>query len=296
MANKSAGLQEGMELLTKQFPAADHVAHDPVRFVRRYSHQEDAEVAGLIASSLAYGSVKQFSLALEKILAQLGPSPSRFLKDAQNPLPPSKIYYRMNRPRDITAFLHIISQLLKNHGSIGGLFQSLWRSHDADTGPMLNRFFEKAMAVDTSAFYGTKTKPHGLRFFFADPSTGSACKRINMFLRWMVRPDDGIDLGLWSFIPKNRLIVPLDTHIFRIARYIKFTKKKSPGWKTAKEITEAFKRFDPKDPVKYDFPLCHLGISGRCPIKISPHCCQTCPLLPGCPRGQRATKNRYKST
>jgi len=111
--------------------------------------------------------------------------------------------------------------------------------------------------------YGKDIHPHGMMHFFPTPAKGSACKRMNLFLRWMVRDRD-IDFGIWKGIPKNKLVIPLDTHIARISRCLGFTMRRSADWKAAVEITNALKQFDPDDPVKYDFALCHHGIAGMC--------------------------------
>jgi uncharacterized protein (TIGR02757 family) len=130
-------------------------------------------------------------------------------------------------------------------------------------GPGLTGLMAELLSVDTSPVYGEDIKPAGLRQFFPSPASGSACKRANLFLRWMVRDRD-IDFGIWQGIPKNKLVIPLDTHIARISRCLGFTERKSQDWKAAVEITESLKKFDPEDPLKYDFALCHHGISGMC--------------------------------
>ncbi len=280
----------GLERLLAECHSSEHLPHDPVRFPRRYRDPADAEAVALIASSFAYGAEELFSAVLEKILGALGPSPARTLRD----LSPRdsrflRLYYRMNRGVDIAAFLFVIGGIIRRHGSIRALFERFWRER-GEIHPLLSDFFSAVMAVNTRPVYGRNLHPHGLRFFFVDPSTKSACKRINMFLRWVARPDDGVDLGLWDFIPPDRLIVPLDTHLFRIGRYLKLTRRRTPGWRAAEEITNALRRIDPADPLKYDFALCHLGISGRCPIKLSAACCRVCPLLDGCARGRRAVR------
>jgi len=119
--------------------------------------------------------------------------------------------------------------------------------------------------------YGRNIHPSGMTQFFPSPAKGSACKRINLFLRWMVRDKD-IDFGLWRSIPANRLVIPLDIHIARISRCLGFTKRASADWKAAIEITEALKKLDPADPLKYDFALCHHGISGVCRGRNNPGC------------------------
>ncbi|MDR7513161.1 MAG: DUF2400 family protein, partial [Armatimonadota bacterium] len=103
----------------------------------------------------------------------------------------------------------------------------------------------------------------GVQFFFPRPSSGSGCKRINLFLRWMVRRD-AVDLGVWRAIPPSKLVIPLDTHVIRVGQCLGLTRYRTPGWRMAAEITRSLRQCDPADPVKYDFALCRLGMSGEC--------------------------------
>jgi uncharacterized protein (TIGR02757 family) len=130
------------------------------------------------------------------------------------------------------------------------------------------------MSVNTSKVYGKDVRPRGMAQFFPSPVKGSACKRMNLFLRWMVRKKD-IDFGLWKSIPGNKLVIPLDIHIARISQCLGFTRRASADWKAAREITEALKKLDPDDPLKYDFALCHHGISGLCKSGDD-SACKTC--------------------
>jgi uncharacterized protein (TIGR02757 family) len=171
--------------------------------------------------------------------------------------------YRFNTEKDILCLIYITSHILKRWGSLKNLFYSHYRPQHDDIEEAINNFVECMLAIDTSPVYGKDIKPYGLKQFFPSPEKGSACKRMNLFLRWMVRYRD-IDFGIWDEIPPSKLIIPLDTHIARISRCLGLTERASSDWKTAKEITESLKRLDPGDPLKYDFALCHLGISGLC--------------------------------
>src|SRR3569832_1913961 len=192
------------------------------------------------------------------------------------------IYYRMNTSEDLLAFIYLMSRTVRKYGSIGALFRSLYREEEPDLGPTLSRFVGAVFSFATGPVYGKNVIPDGLRQLLSSPASGSACKRLNLFLRWMVRPDDNVDFGLWKEIPPGKLVIPLDTHIIRISRYLGLTARKSPDWKMAKEITYSLKRLDPHDPLKYDFSLCHLGISGACPIEKDRAKCSVCPLLAAC--------------
>ena len=121
-----------------------------------------------------------------------------------------------------------------------------------------------------------------MRFLLPSPEEGSGCKRLNLYLRWMVRRGDGLDLGLWTSVHPRQLLMPVDTHVARIAAYIGLTRRMSPGWRMTEEITASLRRLDPGDPVRYDFALCRLGILDACPRRRNPVICADCPLEPVC--------------
>ncbi len=132
-----------------------------------------------------------------------------------------------------------------------------------DVEAALEDFSRRARAVDLRPAYGRRPRQPGAHYFFSRPSTGSACKRLNLFLRWMVRRD-AIDPGGWTSVPARQLVVPLDTHTIRVGKCLRLTRRASPGWKMAADITASLRAFDPDDPVRYDFALCHLSMMGAC--------------------------------
>lgn len=280
-AYKSQRLKETLDRFYREYDFTGRIRHDPIEFPHRYKRSEDIELAGLIASSFAYGKVELFKPVVEEILSRMGKSPYSFLMDFDVKKQGDTISfkYRFNEARDIACLLFIVHALLMKYSSLENVFKRHHSPADPDTGGAIAGFVDDVMSVDTSPVYGRDLHPPGLTQFFPSPVKGSACKRMNMFLRWMVRDRD-IDFGLWKGIGKDKLIIPLDTHIARISRCLGFTKRKQDDWKTAVEITEALKRFDPEDPLKYDFALCHHGISGLC--KTRDHAgCPECPLRTG---------------
>ena len=140
------------------------------------------------------------------------------------------------------------------------------------------------MSLDRGRFYpgGLPGAGQGVRYFLPSPRDGSACKRLNLFLRWMVRRGDGLDFGLWREVSTAKLVIPLDAHVSRIARYIGLTDRPTPSWRTALEVTARLRRFDAEDPVKYDFSLCRLGILKLCPKKRNLTKCRNCSLVEVC--------------
>ncbi|HET6370782.1 MAG TPA: TIGR02757 family protein [Nitrospiria bacterium] len=282
-------LRAALETLIKRPHFGQRVQDDPVEFPHRYTDQNDIEVVGLISALLAYGQVPLFKRVVERILEIMEGRPTKFCAETDPSLLRvrfEKIYYRMNSGRDIACLLYFIGEILRRHGSLRKLFYDGYRENEDDIAPALSRFVDRMIAFDPTPIYGKNQRPYGLRQLFSSPDRLSACKRFNLYLRWMIRPADGVDFGLWSEIPPSKLVIPLDTHIVRISRYLGLTRRRSPGWSMAKEITEGLKRFDPIDPLKYDFALCHLGISGACPIEKDRLKCGVCPLLASCRKGQ----------
>lgn len=253
-------LKNILDRFCDEYDIAGRINSDPIEFPYRYENPADKEITAFIAASLAYGRVTLFKPVINKILKQLGDHPAEFLFSfdvrKQGALF-DDISYRFNTTDDIRAFLDIIHLLLVQYGSLKTAFL---RHFDGSVYGMLSGFVSTVESLSQKE-NGTTGMPSGLKQLFPSPAGGSACKRMNLFLRWMVR-DKMPDLGLWKEVPKSSLIIPLDTHIGKICRTMKLTHRKSNDWKTAAEITDKFSQFDPEDPVKYDFALCHQGISG----------------------------------
>ncbi len=226
---------------------------DPLEFLYNYKDRLDQEIVGLIASSLAYGKVNQILKNVQKILNILGKRPRLYLMTKS----PSEIKkdilgfkYRFTTEEDMFSLLIGIRGIIKQYGSL----ETGFKSH-------LNNKKHPKIIYALMGFCEEIKKASGnkINFLIPSPSKGSACKRFNLFLRWMVRSDK-VDPGCWEGIPSSILIVPVDTHMFTIAHTLGFTKRKNVDLKTAIEITEKFKYIQPNDPVKYDFALTRLGI------------------------------------
>jgi uncharacterized protein (TIGR02757 family) len=149
-------------------------------------------------------------------------------------------------------------------GSIEEFFREGYEPDAIDIGDALDSFSRRAMALDLTAVYGRRVPARtGVGYFFPRPSAGSGCKRLNLFLRWMVRRDE-VDLGAWTSIPRGKLIVPLDTHVIRLGRCLRLTRYRSAGWRMAADITASLRAIDPADPVRFDFSICHVGMMNAC--------------------------------
>jgi uncharacterized protein (TIGR02757 family) len=262
----------------REYDFRQRVLHDPIEFPHRYKNTGDIEIAGFLACCFAYGRIGLFKPVIDRILSIMGKSPHGFLLDfsiAGQAKRFEGIQYRFNRNQDIICLLYMLHIILRKEGSLESVFIKHFRETDENIGNGLTAMMDRFLSVDTTKIYGRNLKPSGLTQFFPSPAKGSACKRPSLFLRWMVRDKD-IDLGIWKNIPKDKLVIPLDTHIMKISQCLGFTARNSADWKTAVEITESLKKFDPVDPLKYDFALCHQGISGICRGERDKSVCSGC--------------------
>ncbi|HWI40768.1 MAG TPA: TIGR02757 family protein [Verrucomicrobiae bacterium] len=263
-----------------------HLANDPLSFCHRFTEGADREVAGLIASSFAYGKVSIILRNLEQVFSLIGPSPRSFVEDFR-PRQGLRLFsgfrHRFNDHRDLCALLLAARLMIAESGSIGGFFRQGYDPAAEDVGCALSSFSARVLALDYSPVFGRGALSPGFRYLFPSPAGGSACKRLCMYLRWMVRGEDGIDLGVWGGIDAAKLVIPVDVHIDRLARCLGLTTRGQADWRTAREITAALRRLDPRDPVKYDFSLCHLGISEGCDGTDSDGC-GACLIAGACTR------------
>lgn len=265
-----------------------HLANDPLSFCHRYSDPADQEVAAVIASAFAYGGIKIILRTLESIFIELGPSPCSFV-ESFTPGKALKTFsgfkHRFNDGRDLVGLLWAIRQMREASGSVNAFFLRFHDPSARDVTAALNGYVSAVLALDYRPVFGSSAAPSGsyFPFLFPAPADGSACKRLCMFLRWVVRPSDGIDLGIWCGVSPSQLVIPVDTHISRICSYLGFTRRTSADWRMAQEITAALRRLDPADPVKYDFSLAHLGISEGC-TGADPLRCLSCAIKGICPQ------------
>jgi uncharacterized protein (TIGR02757 family) len=262
---------------------AGHSVSDPVWTVHRYEGAADREVVAFIASALAFGRVQSVLNSIEGMLAVMGTSPAAFVRGFEPARDRDRfkhLVHRWTNGADFAALAWILRQMIDRSGSIENFFVEGLANDAIDVGEALQSFSTRALALDVAAVYRRKPKP-GVAYFFSRPSSGGACKRLNLFLRWMVR-EDRVDLGVWKKVRPGQLIVPLDTHIIRVGQCLRLTRFKSPGWRMAADITASLRAIDPVDPIKFDFSICHLGMmnacgfgkktgNSRCPLKGACH-------------------------
>lgn len=262
----------------------DYLSLDPIQFLKNYSSPEDQEIVAFVAAALAIGRVDLFQKAIAQVLDAMQPSPSAFIKsfnanmwDGLN-----GFVYRFYKQKDIGLLFSILHQLLEQEKSLENIFLGGYEEDHPHIGKALSVFIEKIMGFDPKPFYPKMPdKGKSIRHFLASPEDGSSCKRLNLFLRWMIRKDD-LDIGIWKRIPSSRLIIPVDTHIARLGRKLGLTQRKSADWKMALEITESLRKLNPEDPVKYDFSLCTIGKLNACPKPGDDFSCIHCPVYKFC--------------
>ena len=242
-----------LEKFCRDYENRDFIKDDPVQFPHRYSDKRDIEIAGFLASLFAYGKRELFINVLNKLFAQMGKSPYEFVKKGGKI---EDIEYRFSKNIDAAQILAILRKLYTtDNSSLEELFAYGWNQF-GEVVPMLQSV--------TDYFYANVTEEVTAGFYhlIPNPVNKSPLKRMNMFLRWMVRSGE-VDLGVWDFMPKSELLIPLEVHVARISRKLKLLNRSSNDIKSVQELTEKLKEFDKNDPVKYDFALFGYGVNNR---------------------------------
>ena len=289
--------REGAQDIERALGGDRPAVPDPVQLVHRYEDSADREIAGFCAAGLAFGRVESILRSVDRLLEVMRPSPAAFVRafdPATDQRKLESLGHRWTRAEDLAALLLVLRRMLDHAGSIESFFVEGDDPCAPDVGPAIESFCRRALDTSLSTVYGRAPARPGVAYFFPRPSLGSACKRLNLYLRWMVRRD-GIDPGGWTRVKPSRLIVPLDVHVVRVGRCLGLTRRTSPGWEMAREVTGALRQFDPDDPVRYDFALCHVGMRDQCgfgrPVRDG-----RCPLRGFCrPAGRRPRRSRRPS-
>lgn len=272
------------ESVYARYHRAEYLHADPLLRVYAFSDDADREIAALVSALLAYGNVAQIKKSLDRLFSRLGPYPSQVLLHAsfgelQRLL--RSFRHRFQTGDDIAALLWLMGQTQREFGCLEQAFLTFDEGSDYAT-----------MVEGITSLWGEwclrdkrltrVAQSRSFRHLVSTPSRASACKRWFLFLRWVVRPRDGVDLGLWKNASPSKLLFPVDRHILRIANNLGIVRSCQATLRIAREITDFFRRIDPMDPVRFDFALCHLGILGVCPTKPDMDACRRCELTPVC--------------
>lgn len=259
--------EDALERAHRNAPWEEWIHRDPISLVRAYDAPNDQEVAGFIAASLAYGRVSGILASVKRALAVMAPSPAVFV-DAFNPASDGALFdgfaHRFHGPASMVAMVDALRVVRARHGSLGAAFMAHHAADAPNTAGALAGFVgelrDHTRAVHGAA-WAARADLYGWRHTLASPDDGSACKRLHLFLRWMVRSGSP-DVGAWKGVTPDRLLMPVDVHVARLARAIGLTHRASPCQRMAEEITDALRAVDPRDPVRFDFVLSHLGMDG----------------------------------
>jgi uncharacterized protein (TIGR02757 family) len=285
---RAARLKPLLDSLRDSRPWAERIAADPVEFPHRFHDARDVEVVALLSSALAYGRAALFKPKIEQVLARLGPAPAARLEGltvAALPRLLDGFVYRFNLPADVGVLLMGMGACLREHGTLEDVFLDA-RARAGDWRGALSGFARRVReAADERAIVKALGPVRGLDHLL--PVGDGAAKRLSLFLRWMVRGPDEIDLGVWRRVSPADLVIPLDTHVARLSTWLGLTSRATQGWAMAEEITASLRALDATDPVRYDFALCHLGMSGACPARPVKANCRRCPLVSECRVGRR---------
>lgn len=243
-----------LDKLAKKYETVDFIKDDPIQFPHRFYDKKDIELAGFIASLFAYGSRTQFISKLNDFFKYTKNEPTNFIKNDDFSIIKSQNFnYRFSKPDDIVEWLRLLSELYNTSNGLEELFAYGYNQDNT---------LDTMYRVVADYFYSRVSDIFGQGFYhlLPDPRKGGAMKRINMFLRWMVRKSD-VDLGIWDFIPKSELRIPLDVHVARLSREMLLLNRKNNDMKAVIELTNNLKQFDKEDPVKYDFAIFGLGVN-----------------------------------
>lgn len=236
-----------LDELVKKYESEEFIKDDPVQFIHKFNSKKDIELAGFIASLLAYGSRKQFISKLVELFEIAQNEPLNFVQNFDKRLI-GNFNYRFGKPNDFISIFEILKELYNTSDGLEELFEHGYRQ---------NKMFQTAVDY----FYARADKNVGQGFYhmIPNPENGGAMKRMCMYLRWMVRKSV-VDAGIWQFMKPSELYIPLDVHVGRISREMGLLTRKANDFKAVIELTKNLKKFCPEDPVKYDFAMFGLGI------------------------------------
>jgi uncharacterized protein (TIGR02757 family) len=248
---KFSALKEYLDIKYNEYNSPAFIEFDPISIPHRFTKKQDIEISGFLAATIAWGQRPTILRNASALLQLMDDAPHEFILNFRtNDLKPfGSFVHRTFNGTDLVYFLRAMQKIYRSHDSLEDLFR---KSHLSDAAN-----YKEAIGGWRKFFFSL---PHEKRSekHFSDPIAGSAAKRINMFLRWMIRKD-GVDFGIWKMSPAL-LTCPLDVHSARVARKLKLLKRKQNDWLAAEELTDKLRLLDPKDPVKYDIVLFGLGV------------------------------------
>jgi uncharacterized protein (TIGR02757 family) len=278
LTRREVAVKAALDAIRARCDMAARREADPVGFAHAYREDADRELVALVSACVAFGNVKAIRAKLGDLLARLGSRPALLADD-----PPALRAclrgwkHRVFRGSDVACLLAGARAVQRESGSLGARFEA----ELARSGVLRVALAAWCDAIRSAGGLRRDAARRGPSHLLADPRGPSGSKRLLLYLRWMARGPDGVDLGLWHVDPA-RLLVPVDVHIHRLSRNLGFTKRRDLSWKTTEEITASLARLDPADPASYDFSLCHMGMLQGCPSRRDPRRCEGCGVKPVC--------------
>ncbi|MFN8673852.1 MAG: TIGR02757 family protein [Candidatus Sericytochromatia bacterium] len=260
-----------LDSLVLKYKNPSFITNDPIRFPHRYTEPKDQEIMGFIAAMMAQGKRTKIVESIEKIETLMGKKPYDYIANFNYEIEKerfkdfSHFAYKNILGSEIVCIFYLLKQVIQKYGSLKALFLE-------GLDPKTQKNSKEALIHFTKVIFSQEAPPDPdividgkIKSLLPSPEKGSACKRLNMMLRWFVRKDD-VDLGIWSEVPASMVLIPLDFHVSKLSRELGLTTRKQDDWVTAEQITERLKEFDPEDPSKYDFAIFGMGISGEKPF------------------------------
>jgi uncharacterized protein (TIGR02757 family) len=306
MSRRGRELAPFLDALAERYHKSGYLGSDPLQLVHEFSDGADQEIAGLFCALLAYGNVKQILASLRRLFAAMDGHPARFVLEFEYPYAARRLRgfkHRFTDEEDILCLCYLLHQVMREHGALETLFVQGMDPQDEDLVGAAGRFINRLHSHDFAPHFDRERmlRKGSFKHLLPRADKGSACKRIHLWLRWMVRPADGVDLGLWTRVPAAKLVVPVDTHVLRIAQNLGLVKRRNGSLLAAREITSVLRAADSADPVRYDFAICRLGILKACPSSNSLEQCRPCELHDVCRRRAKlertaARRNRVAHT
>ncbi len=248
-------LEELLERLYDRYNRPDFIATDPISVPHRFSGREDIEISGFLAATIAWGNRTGIVRSANRMIERMDNAPYDFtLNASDNELSAlDDFVHRTFNGGDLIDFIRALRTMYRDHGGIGSFFEREYAQH-GDLRPAISRF--------RTLFWSCEHRPRAEKHL-SSIDKGAACKRLNMYLKWMVRSDDrGVDFGIWPEIPASALFLPLDTHTASMGRALGLLRRRQNDWQAVEEITASLRAFDPADPVRFDFALFGAGIDG----------------------------------
>jgi uncharacterized protein (TIGR02757 family) len=269
-----------LERVDRECDRTARLGADPLGPVRRYVGAANLEIAGLIGACLAFGNAKALRAKVCDVFDRLGPDLPAVLDDELDVFARlGGFKHRVYLGEDVARLAIGARRVQRSYGSLERCFVAAFERHGALRPALAEwvRAIRSAGGLDA-----VSEKRRGAQHILPDPEKTSGCKRLLLYLRWMVRSDDGVDLGVWKKVPTSLLLVPVDTHLYKLSKNLGFTDRATLTWETTEEVTRALRKFDADDPVRFDFSLCHLGMLQRCPSRKDPVRCDGCGIQSVC--------------